>query len=146
LSRADRPRVLSLLCASLVLASSGCVSLARSEIGSAPPPETVARLEVGASFEEVIDTCGVPLETIEQPDGRLLIYRERHYQFRRFGFEPGLVIGLVDITGIVGAALANLNLVLEWGEVDERRLVVLFDPEKRMSAFAYRDVGQREVE
>lgn len=118
----------------------GCVSLARSEIGSAPTPEVVAQLEEGTSFGDVLATCGVPFEIIEQPDGRLLVYRERHYRFRRVGFEPALLVGLVDITGALRAALANLKLVFEWGRVEERRLVVLFDRDERLLAVAYRDV------
>lgn len=118
----------------------GCVSLARSEIGSAPEATSVAQLRKGVSFQEVVEICGVPLETIQQREGRLLIYRERHYRFRRFGFDPGLVAGFVDITGVLRAALANLKLVLEWGRVEERRLVVLFDRDDRLAAVAYRDV------
>jgi hypothetical protein len=122
------------------LFAGGCISLARSEIGSAPEAASVAQLRKGASFQDVIEICGVPMETIQQREGRLVIYRERHYRFRRIGFDPGLVAGFVDITGLLRAAIANLKLVLEWGRVEERRLVVLFDRDDRVSAVAYRDV------
>ena len=124
----------------LSLFAGGCISLARSEIGSAPEAASVAQLRKGASFQDVIEICGVPMETIQQREGRLVIYRERHYRFRRFGFDPGLVAGFIDITGLLRAAVANLKLVLEWGKVEERRLVVLFDRDDRVSAVAYRDV------
>jgi hypothetical protein len=124
----------------LSLFAGGCISLARSEIGSAPEAASVAQLRKGASFQDVIEICGVPMETIQQREGRLVIYRERHYRFRRIGFDPGLVAGFVDITGLLRAAIANLKLVLEWGRVEERRLVVLFDRDDRVSAVAYRDV------
>jgi len=119
----------------------GCVSVARSEIGSAPEPSAIAGLSPGSTFDDVIAACGVPLETIVQPDGRLLIYRERHYTFRRLGFEPGLLAAFIDVTGFLRAAVANLELVLEWGQVAERRLVVLFDDEDRVAAIAYRDLA-----
>jgi hypothetical protein len=122
------------------LFAGGCISLAKSEIGSAPEPATVAQLRKGVTFEEVVEICGVPMETIYQREGILLIYRERHYRFKRFGFDPGLVAGLVDITGLVRTAVANLKLILEWGRVEERRLVVLFDRDDRVAAIAYRDV------
>lgn len=119
----------------------GCVSIAKSEIGSVPSPQVVAELQKGAALAEVVSTYGVPIETIVQPDGILFIYRERHYRLRRVGFEPGLIAGGVNVTGILGAVLANLKLVFEWGKVEEGRLVVLFDEDERLAAVAYRGVG-----
>ena len=135
---------LGLVVVGLLLAAnllSGCVSLARTETGSAPEPAIEADLRRGASLAEVLALCGVPLETIVQPDGLLLIYRARYYDFKRMGFEPALLLGLVDFTGFVRAAFQNIKLVLEWGQVKERRLVILFDEEERVLAYAYRDSG-----
>jgi len=132
--------VVALLLAGNVLV--GCVSLVRTETGSAPPPVVAAELRRGASLAEVLSKCGVPLETIAQPDGLLLIYRARYYDFKRMGFEPALLLGVVDFTGFARAILQNIKLVFEWGKVEERRLVVLFDENEQMVAHAYRDAGE----
>jgi hypothetical protein len=130
----------ALASALLVLSVSGCISLVRTETGTVPPSSTVAGLQRGASLEEVLAVCGVPVQTLAQPDGLLLIYRERHYDFKRVGFEPAIAVVLIDFTGIVSTMLRNLKLVFEWGKVAERRLVVLFDEDDRLAAFAYRDL------
>jgi hypothetical protein len=125
----------------ITLIGTGCISLIETETGSAPGPEAVERLRKGASLDVVLEICGAPVQTVAQPDGLLLVYRERHYDFKRVGFEPGIVASLVDFTGIIRTTLENMKLVFEWGVVVERRLVVLFDKQDRVSAIAYRDVG-----
>ena len=117
----------------------GCTALVRTRTGVAPTRLQVSELKTGASLREVLELCGAPLETLVQPDGLLLVYRERYFNYTRVGFEPGLLVGAVDITGLVAGALSNLQLVLQWGFVSERRLVVLFDSDERVSAYAFRD-------
>ena len=68
----------------------GCVTVAESEAGYVPSPARIAELRKGASFAEVIETCGVPVETFDQPDGKLLVYRNRLSLYRRIGFEPAV--------------------------------------------------------
>lgn len=119
----------------------GCVALAKTETGSAPSAQVVSELGESATLNDVLSICGVPLETIVQPDGLLLIYRARYSDFKRVGFEPGVAIGLVDFTGIGRAILQNIKLVFEWGKVEDRSLVVLVGPEDRVIGLAYRDRG-----
>ena len=139
MGRNSRRLLATLLLLSGTLLSSGCVSLARTQTGSAPASESIAALQKGASLGDVLALCGVPLQTLVQPDGLLLIYRERHYNFKRIGFEPSTVATFVDFTRFVREALANFKLVLQWGDVKERRLVVLFDEDERLLAYAHRD-------
>ncbi len=122
--------------------SGGCVSMARTETGSAPGDETVASLEKGASLDEVLALCGVPVQTLVQPDGLLLIYRERHFDYKRIGFEPSAATAFFDMTGLITEVLSNLKLVLQWGDIKERRLVILFDEDERLLAHAYRDTEE----
>ena len=119
--------------------ASGCVSLIRVKQGSAPDASTVAGLQKGATLAEVLTLCGAPVEAVAQPDGLLLIYRERRYDLQRIGFDPSRGLGAVDASGVVANALGNLKLIIEWGEMVESRLVVLFDRDERVVAFAYRD-------
>ena len=124
--------------AALGVAVGGCVSIAHTETGSAPPPEAVAGVREGEPIEDVVARLGVPLQTVDQANGKLIVYRKRDYVFRRLGFEPGVALRFVDVTGLVSSFIANVKLVLEWSDVDERRLVVLFDEEERVQAIAYR--------
>ena len=124
--------------------ASGCISLARIRTGVAPGRSEVLALQKGAGLHEVLSICGVPQETLVQPDGLLLIYRERQFDFRRVGFEPAGALSAVDISGLISTALSNLKLVLQWGDFSERRLVVLFGQDERLLAYAFRDgAGKR---
>ena len=125
----------------LVLSSSACFTLARTEQGSAPSAAGVAEIRRGARLEYVIERLGAPVQTVEQREGLLLVYRAREFVWRRIGIQPGLLFQFVDPVGGVGAALSNLSFVYQWGDVSERRLVVLFDEEQRVETVAFRDQG-----
>ena len=127
-----------LVLTALAAVASGCFTLARTEAGSVPSSEAVAAIREGAALEAVVARLGPPLQMVDQADGLLLVYRERATVWRRIGIQPGLLLQLVDLSGVIGAAAANLSFVYEWGHVSERRLVVLFDEDERVETVAYR--------
>jgi hypothetical protein len=98
----------------------------------------------GASVAEVLERLGAPLEYWSAPDGLLLIWRARRYDYDRLEFDTSRALTLLAFEPLVGTALRNLKLVLERGALHEERIAVLLDRNGRVIAVAQRDAaGQR---
>src|SRR5690606_10961316 len=99
----------------------------------------IADIRPGQPLAEVLAACGAPLEMWRQPEGLLLIYRRRHYDFTRVGIDPSRGIRLFGISNAAATtALGNLKLTYETAELTADRLAVLLDRADRVVAVAYR--------
>lgn len=123
----------------LALALHGCVALGRYRVGEVPSSEAIAAVAEGANIEEVLARLGAPVESWMAPDGLLLIWRERSYNYERLEIDPSRPLGYVSIDPFLGAALENIKLILERGALREDRVAVLFDRDGRVIAVAQRD-------
>jgi hypothetical protein len=124
---------------------SGCVVLGRNTVGSVPSPAAVAGVPVGADVEDVLQRLGAPVELSIAPDGMLLIWRERHYDYDRFEFNPSRGLSRLSLDPVLGSALSNLKLILERGTLREERVAVLFDRDGRVVAVSQRDAENRRL-
>jgi hypothetical protein len=122
-----------------LLGLAGCATVSRDVVGTVPPAAAVAAVGEGASIGEVLEHLGAPLEYWSSPDGLLLIWRERRYDFERLQLDPSFGLRFVSLDPTIGSALANLRLVLQRGKLREQRLAVLFDRAGRVIAVAERD-------
>lgn len=113
--------------------------MGRTTVGTVPPAAAVTAIDAGASIGEVLARLGVPVEYWSAPDGLLLIWRERRYDFDHVDFDPSLGLPLASLDPTIGSLLANLRLTLERGTLREERVAVLFDRAGRVVAVAHRD-------
>ena len=134
--RRATPRLATAL--ALAVALPGCVTLSRTEEGAFPAPAALRTLAKGMALRDVLAACGPPIEAWRQPEGLALIYRARRYDYDRFGLDPSRVLELVPVSSLAASALSNLRLTLERADLEEDRLVVVFDRDERVSGFAYR--------
>ncbi len=137
-----RSGALSLLALALG-ALSGCVVLGRNTVGSVPSAAAVAGVPLGAEIGEVVQRLGAPIDLSLAPDGMLLIWRERRYDYDRFDFDPSQGLSFLSLDPVLGSALSNLKLVLERGTLREERVAVLFDRDGRVIAVSQRDADNR---
>jgi hypothetical protein len=121
-----------------LLSTSGCYTMLRGVEEKAPSTESIRGLTVGAPVAEVLEQLGVPNETWAQPDGLLLVYRQRFYDYDRVGIDPSSTLRFIDVSQTTSGLLENLSLTLEWGRLTENRLALLFDPEQRLVTWAWR--------
>ena len=124
---------------------SGCVVLGRSTVASVPSATAVAGVTNGAEIGEVVQRLGAPVDLSLAPDGLLLIWRERHYDYDRFEFDPSQGLSFLSLDPILGATLSNLKLILERGILREERVAVLFDRDGRVIAVSQRDAENRRL-
>lgn len=117
----------------------GCAWMGRTTVGTVPRPADVRALDEGASVGEVLERLGVPVEYWFAPDGLLLIWRERRYDFDHLDIDPSLGLPLVSLEPTIGSMLANFKLTLERGTLREESVAVLFDRSGRVVAIAHRD-------
>ena len=129
---------LTALLLGFLAAATACVTVGRTTIGSMPPEDAVRALKKGASVAEVLRSCGAPVEAWSQPEGLLLVYRRRHYNFGRYGFDASQALRVVDASNDVAAVVANLSLTIEEGTLGDDRLAVLFDRDGRLVTLAAR--------
>jgi hypothetical protein len=122
-----------------ILGLSGCVVLGRNTSGTVPAAAAVAALSEGATIDQVLERLGAPLEYFMAPDGLLLVWRERRYDYDRLELDASRGLSFVSLDPIVGSVLNNLRLVLERGKLHEERIAVLFDQGGRVIAVAHRD-------
>jgi hypothetical protein len=136
-------------CAALALlaltagSSSGCVVLGRNTVGSVPSAAAVDGVPIGAEIGEVVQRLGAPVDLSLAPDGMLLIWRERHYNYDRLEIDPSQGLSFLSLDPILGSALSNLKLVLERGTLSQERVAVLFDRDGRVIAVSQRDAENR---
>ncbi len=142
--RARRCRALALL-ALAVGPLTGCVVLGRNTVGSVPSPAAVAGVPLGAEIGEVVQRLGAPIDLSLAPDGMLLIWRQRRYNYDRFDFDPSQGLSFLSLDPVLGSALSNLKLVLERGTLREERVAVLFDRDGRVIAVSQRDADNRRL-
>jgi hypothetical protein len=126
-------------------ASGGCVTIGRTTTGSSPSAEATIGLNPGAPISLVLRRLGAPTETWRQPEGLILLYRKRTYDYDRLGFEPSRAIAILSLDPILGDALSNLKLTLERANLLEERVAVLFDRDNRVVAVAHRDCEGRRL-
>jgi hypothetical protein len=124
--------------------AAGCAAVGRNVTGSVPAPAAVGAVEEGASVGDVLARLGAPLEYWLAPDGMLLIWRRRHYDYERLELDPSQGLSFLSVDPVVGTVLSNLKVILERGHASEDRIAVLFDGDGRVIAVAARDrEGQR---
>ena len=116
----------------------GCAVVGRSVVGTVSTSVAVATVEEGASVGEVLARLGAPVEYWLAPDGLLLIWRQRHYDYERLALDPSRGLSYLSVDPIVSSVLNNLKLVFERGTLTEQRIAVLFDDEGRVIAVAAR--------
>lgn len=124
---------------------SGCVVLGRSTEGSVPSAAAVARVSKGTEIGEVVRRLGAPVDLSLAPDGMLLIWRERRYDYDRLEFDPSQGLSFLSLDPILGSALSNLRLILERGTLRQERVAVLFDRDGRVIAVTQRDADNRRL-
>lgn len=124
---------------------SGCVVLGRNTVGSVPSTAAVAGVPLGAEIGEVVQRLGAPIDLSLAPDGMLLIWRQRRYDYDRFDFDPSQGLSFLSLDPVLGSALSNLKLVLERGTLREERVAVLFDRGGRVIAVSQRDADNRRL-
>jgi hypothetical protein len=113
--------------------------MGQTTAGTVPPPAAVTAIAEGASIGEVLERLGAPMEYSLAPDGLLLIWRERRYDFDHVDLDPSLGLPLASLDPTIGSVLANFKLTLERGTLREERVAVLFDHAGRVIAIAHRD-------
>jgi len=123
----------------------GCTTLGRSTVGMVPPPAAIAAVGEGATIGEVLNRLGAPLESWLAPDGMLLVWRQRRYDYDRLELDPSRGISFLALDPTIGSLLANVKLILERGHLREARLAVLFDRHGHVVAIAYRDADGRRI-
>jgi hypothetical protein len=123
----------------------GCATLGRTTTGTMPPPAAIEAVALGATVDEVLARLGAPVEYWRAPDGLLLVWRARRYDFDRLELDPSNGLSFVSLEPTLGAALANVRLTLERGTLREERVAVLFDAGGRVVAVAHRDGGGRRL-
>jgi hypothetical protein len=123
----------------LALVLGGCVALGRYRVGDVPSVAAVTEVPEGASIADVLTRLGAPVESWMAPDGLLLVWRERRYDYERLEIDPSRPLGYVPIDPVLGSALENIKLILERGTLREERVAVLFDRDGRVVAVAQRD-------
>jgi len=119
--------------------------LGRNTVGSVPSPAAVDGVPMGAGIEDVLQLLGAPVELSLAPDGMLLIWRERRYDYDRFEFNPSRGLSRLSLDPVLGSALSNLKLILERGTLREERVAVLFNREGRVVAVSQRDAENRRL-
>jgi len=135
---AARAGVLSLALA-LAAGAPGCVALGRGQAGSIPSQETISALEEGDTIAVVLTSCGPPLEVWRHPDGMVLIWRSRRFDYDRIGIDPSRAVSFLEVANVAATLLSNLKLTFEWATAFEDRLVAIFDRSDRLVAWAYRE-------
>ena len=86
------------------------------------------QLEIGThTMTESLDLLGAPLEYHRHPDGIILVYRHREYDFLRVGLEPDLILTFLAAERVTSSLLENLRLVIESGDEFEERVAVYYD-------------------
>jgi hypothetical protein len=123
----------------------GCATLGRATVGTVPSAAAIATVSEGATIGEVLDRLGAPLEYWLAPDGMLLVWRERRFDYDRLGLDPSRGVAFLALDATLGSLLANMKLTLERGQLREARLAVLFDRGGRVVVVAYRDGEGRRV-
>jgi hypothetical protein len=124
---------------------SGCVVVGRNTVGSVPSAAVVAGVAKGAEIGEVVQRLGAPVDLSLAPDGMLLIWRERRYDYDRLEIDPSQGLSFLSVDPILGSALSNLKLILERGILREERVAVLFDRDGRVVAVSQRDGENRRL-
>ncbi len=117
----------------------GCAWMGQTTVGTVPPPAAVMAIDEGASVADVLERLGVPVEYWSAPDGLLLIWRARRYDFDHLDIDPSLGLPLASLDPTIGSALANFKLTLERGTLHEDCVAVLFDRDGRVVAVVGRD-------
>jgi hypothetical protein len=123
----------------------GCAWMGRTTVGTVPSAADVATIREGASVADVVERLGVPVEYWSQPDGLLLIWRARRYDFDHVDLDPSLGLPLASLDPTIGTVLANFKLTLERGTLREDCLAVLFDRAGHVVAVAHRDRDGRRL-
>jgi hypothetical protein len=119
---------LCLIAALLCLTATGCFTVGRVTEGNPVAWEAVDTLEVGThTVADVIGALGSPLEYHRHPDGMLLVYRSRRYNYWRMGVEPDLLLSFAAVDRATSSVLENLRLVVETGDEFEDRVAAYFD-------------------
>jgi hypothetical protein len=118
-----------LLCAVWPLLA-GCFTLGHTSEGNPIAWDAVEKIQVGThTMRETLDLLGAPLEYHRHPDGTLLVYRARYYDYWRLGLEPDFILTFTAADRLSAGVLENLRLVVESGAEFEERVAVYFDRE-----------------
>lgn len=140
-----RRRAAFALLALTIVPLSGCVVLGRNTVGSVPSDAAVAGVAKGTEIGEVVRRLGAPVDLSLAPDGMLLIWRERRYDYDRLELDPSQGLSFLSLDPILGSVLSNLKLILERGTLREERVAVLFDRDGYVIAVSQRDAEDRRL-
>lgn len=112
----------------LPLLGGGCVTAGSYVDGNPIPWDAVEQLEIGThTMTETLDLLGAPLEYHRHPDGTILVYRHREYDYLRVGLEPDLILTFTAADRVTSSLLENFRLVIESGDEFEERVAVYYD-------------------
>jgi hypothetical protein len=127
-----------LLALALPVLAPACITIGRTTIGSMPPQKAVLTLRHGQTIPEVLAACGAPVEAWAQPEGLLLMWRRRRYDYGRYGLDASQALRFVTVSNVLADIVGNLSLTIEDGTLGDDRLAVLFDREGRVVAISQR--------
>lgn len=123
-------RVRLLLCAAALAGTGagGCVSVGATHDGNPIRWARVAELEPGrTTLAQTLALLGAPDTLQRHPDGTMLMWRSRFYDYTRLGLEPDRLLNLAPLNRAAATVLGNLSLVVEDGVQHEDRVAVLLD-------------------
>lgn len=121
-------RRFQLLALSLLLFSSGCITVIAATTDNPINPSAVERLKAGTStLPQVLEILGAPIEVHNHADGLLLVYRYRARNTFRLGISAGQITRFIDVSQVASEAIGNLSLTIQRIHQGEDRLIVLLD-------------------
>ena len=121
-------RALALLAAGAL--AGGCISVGQQTSGNPVRWDRAAAIEPGSTtLSEALLLLGAPDQMQRHPDGLMLMWRRRAYDYSRLGIEPDRLISFIPTSRVVATVLSNFSLVIEDGVEREDRLALLVGPD-----------------
>ncbi len=117
----------------------GCVTMGRATDGHTPDPDEIHLVPGETDMAQVLADLGPASEWHQTPFGIMIIYRHRRYHFGSYGFD----LGILSFAGPPGYLTSiiwdNLHFTYDRIQEADERLAILFDGERKVLSYAYRD-------
>ena len=117
----------------------GCVTMGRATYGRTPKPREIHLVAGETDMAQVLADLGPASEWHQTPLGIMIIYRHRRYHFGSYGLD----LGFLSYAGPPGYATSilwdNLHFTYDRMQEADARLGILFDRERKVLSYAYRD-------